>query len=107
MKNLDLIDVGIDDSNFVMEFDDTIEYAISDYVSILYNKSVKKFAIEWLDQETFDEYVIDVNEPFEDLDNWATGDYALFLLETIGILICIPLKLATAHNLLYYYGKDT
>ena len=68
MEKLDLIDVGIDDSNFVMEFDDTIEYAISDYVSILYNKSVKKFAIEWLDQETFDEYVIDVNEPFEDLE---------------------------------------
>ena len=67
MENLDVIDVGIDDSNFVMEFDDTIEYAISDYVSILYNKSVKKFAIEWLDQETFDEYVIDVNEPFEGL----------------------------------------
>ena len=67
MEKLDLIDVGIDDSNFVMEFDDTIEYAISDYVSILYNKSVKKFAIEWIDQETFDEYVIDVNEPFEGL----------------------------------------
>jgi predicted DNA-binding protein with PD1-like motif len=68
MENLDLIDVGIDDSNFVTEFDDTIEYAISDYVSILYNKSVKKFTVEWLDQETFDEYIIDVNEPFEDLE---------------------------------------
>lgn len=67
MEKLDLIDVGIDDSNFVMEFDDTIEYAISDYVSILYNKSVKKFAIEWLDQETYDEYTIDVEEPFEGL----------------------------------------
>ena len=68
MEKLDLIDVGIDDSNFVMEFHDAIEYAISDYVSLVYNKSVKKFAIEWLDQETFDEYVIDVNEPFEDLE---------------------------------------
>ena len=67
MEKLDLIDVGIDDSNFIMEFDDTIEYAISDYVSILYNKSVKKFTVEWLDQETFDECIIDVNEPFEDL----------------------------------------
>jgi hypothetical protein len=75
MENLDLIDVGIDDSNFVTEFDDTIEYAISDYVSILYNKSVKKFTIEWLDQETFDEYIIDVNEPFEDM-------------EIDGVLIC-------------------
>ena len=68
MEKLDLINVGIDDSNFVMEFDDTIEYAISDYVSILYNKSVKKFTVEWLDQETFDECIIDVNEPFEDLE---------------------------------------
>lgn len=68
MEKLDLIDVGIDDSNFIMEFDDTIEYAISDYVSILYNKSVKKFTVEWLDQETFDECIIDVNEPFEDLE---------------------------------------
>lgn len=67
MEKLDLIDVGIDDSNFVMEFDDTIEYAISDYVSILYNKSVKKFAIEWLDQETYDEYIINIEEPFEGL----------------------------------------
>ena len=67
MEKLDLIDVGIDDSNFIMEFDDTIEYAISDYVSILYNKSVKKFTVEWLDQETFDECIIDVNEPFEGL----------------------------------------
>lgn len=67
MEKLDLIDVGIDDSNFIMEFDNTIEYAISDYVSILYNKSVKKFTVEWLDQETFDECIIDVNEPFEDL----------------------------------------
>ena len=68
MEKLDLIDVGIDDSNFIMEFDDTIEYVISDYVSILYNKSVKKFTVEWLDQETFDECIIDVNEPFEDLE---------------------------------------
>ena len=68
MEKLDLIDVGIDDSNFIMEFDDTIEYAISDYASILYNKSVKKFTVEWLDQETFDECIIDVNEPFEDLE---------------------------------------
>lgn len=68
MEKLDLIDVGIDDSNFIMEFDDTIEYAISDYVSILYNKSVKKFTVEWLDQETFDECIIDVNEPFDDLE---------------------------------------
>ena len=41
-----------------------------------------------------------IHEPFENLDNWATGDDALFLLEIIGILICIPCKLATAHNLL-------
>ena len=67
MEKLDLIDVGIDDSNFVMEFDDTIEYAISDYVSILYNKSVKKFTVEWLDQETYDEYIINIEEPFEGL----------------------------------------
>jgi predicted DNA-binding protein with PD1-like motif len=68
MENLDLIDVGIDDSIFVTEFDDTIEFAISDYVSILYNKSVKKFTVEWLDQETFDEYTMDIDEPFEDLE---------------------------------------
>ena len=68
MENLDLIDVGIDDSNFVTEFDNTIEYAVSDYVSVLYNKSIQKFTIEGLDQETFDEYTIDVEEPFEDME---------------------------------------
>ena len=68
MENLDLIDVGIDDSNFVTEFDDTIEFAISDYVSILYNKSIQNFTIEWLDQETLDEYTMEIDEPFEDLE---------------------------------------
>lgn len=67
MEKLDLIDVGIDDSNFIMEFDDTIEYAISEDVSVLYDKSTKKFTIEGIDQETYDEYTIDIEEPFEGL----------------------------------------
>lgn len=67
MEKLDLIDVGIDDSNFVMEFDDTIEYELSEDVSVLYDKSTKKFTIEGIDQETYDEYTIDIEEPFEGL----------------------------------------
>lgn len=31
-----------------------------------------------------------IHEPFEELDNWATKDDVLFLLEIIGVLISIP-----------------
>ena len=68
MENLDLIDVGIDDSNFVTEFDDTIEYEFSENISILYDKFTKQYRIEGLDEDTFDEYIIDIEEPFEDME---------------------------------------
>lgn len=64
MDDLDLIDVGIDDSDFIMEVTDDIEYEISENVSLLYNKSTKKFTIEGIDQETYDEYSIDIDDSF-------------------------------------------
>lgn len=33
-----------------------------------------------------------IQEHFEDLNNWATKDDVLFLLEVVGVLICIPYK---------------
>lgn len=68
MEDLEFIDVGIDDSDFSMEFDDSIEYDISENISVLYDKSTQKFTIEYVDQETFDEYTVDVEEPFEDME---------------------------------------
>lgn len=68
MEDLEFIDVGIDDSDFSEEFDDSIEYDISENISLLYNKSTQKFTIEYVDQETFDEYTVDVEEPFEDME---------------------------------------
>ena len=68
MEDLEFIDVGIDDSDFSEEFDDSIEYDISENISLLYNKSTQKFTIEYVDQETFDEYIVDVEEPFEDME---------------------------------------
>ena len=68
MENLDLIDVGIDDSNFVMEFDDTIEYEISDNASLLYSKNKNIFYVEFIDYDNDgDEYIINIEEPFEGL----------------------------------------
>ena len=68
MEKLDLIDVGIDDSNFVMEFDDTIEYEISDNASLLYSKNKNIFYVEFIDYDNDgDEYIINIEEPFEGL----------------------------------------
>lgn len=65
----DIIDFeSMDFSNIEYEISDVIEFEISENISLLYNKSTQKFTVEWLDQETFDEYFIDVNEPFEDLE---------------------------------------
>jgi len=40
-----------------------------------------------------------IHEPFVDLDNWATENDTLYLLETIGTLICIPTESAIANNI--------
>ena len=45
----------------------SVEYELSEDVSVLYDKSTKKFTIEGIDQETYDEYTIDIEEPFEGL----------------------------------------
>lgn len=31
-----------------------------------------------------------IHNAFEDLDNWSTSDDVLFLLETVGVLLCMP-----------------
>ena len=68
MEKLDLIDVGIDDSNFVMEYDDVIEYEISDNASLLYSKNKNIFYVEFIDyDDDGDEYIINIEEPFEGL----------------------------------------
>lgn len=41
-----------------------------------------------------------IQEPFEDLDKWSTEEDILFLLETIGVLICIPKKEALSNNII-------
>ena len=68
MEKLDLIDVSIDDSNFVMEYDDVIEYEISDNASLLYSKNKNIFYVEFIDyDDDGDEYIINIEEPFEGL----------------------------------------
>lgn len=64
----DVIDFeNMDFSNVEYEISDVIEYDISENISLLYNKSTQKFTIEYVDQETFDEYTVDIEEPFEGL----------------------------------------
>lgn len=41
-----------------------------------------------------------IHEPFEELDKWATDEDLLFLLELIGVLICIPRKVAIEQKLI-------
>ena len=65
----DIIDFeSMDFSNIEYEISDVIEFDISENISLLYNKSTQKFTIEYVDQETFDEYIVDVEEPFEDME---------------------------------------
>ena len=64
----DMIDFeNMDFSNVEYEISDVVEYELSEDVSVLYDKSTKKFTIEGIDQETYDEYTIDIEEPFEGL----------------------------------------
>lgn len=41
-----------------------------------------------------------IKDEFAEIDSWATEDDLLFLLQNIGVLICIPKKEAEANNLL-------
>ena len=68
MENLDLIDVGIDDSNYIKKYDDVIEYEISDNASLVYSKNKNIFYVEFIDYDNDgDEYIISIEEPFEGL----------------------------------------
>lgn len=61
-----LKDVHVSDA--VFEQTEVIEYEFSENISILYDKFTKRYRIEGLDEDTFDEYVIDIEEPFEDME---------------------------------------
>lgn len=41
-----------------------------------------------------------IQEPFEDLNNWATKDDIFFLLQIAGVLLCIPKQLVTENAIL-------
>lgn len=60
--------VDLDEKNVSMEFDEVIEFELGEFVSLLYSKKAKKFMIEGIDRETDDEYIIDVEEPFKEMD---------------------------------------
>ena len=67
--NVNLIDVGIDDSKFVMENETVIEYEISENVSLMYNKGERKFYIYGMDYaDEFDDYFIDVEDDFDGIE---------------------------------------
>lgn len=61
-----LKDVNVSDA--VFEQTEVVEYEFSENISILYDKFTKRYRIEGLDEDTFDEYVIDIEEPFEDME---------------------------------------
>lgn len=41
-----------------------------------------------------------IKDDFEELDNWSKEDDVLFLLQPIGVLICIPQKSVVENNLI-------
>ena len=60
--------VDVDEKNVSVEYDDVIEYEISDNASLLYSKNKNIFYVEFIDYDNDgDEYTIDIEEPFEGL----------------------------------------
>ena len=60
--------VHLDEKNVSVEYDDVIEYEISDNVSLLYSKNKNIFYVEFIDYDNDgDEYIINIEEPFEGL----------------------------------------
>ena len=41
-----------------------------------------------------------IKDDFADLDGWSTDEDVLFLLQPIGVLICVPKVIASKNNLL-------
>lgn len=50
--------------------------------------------------EVYQKGYLFIKDEFADLDGWATDDDVLFLLQNIGVLICVPKKLALDNNLI-------
>ena len=60
--------VDLDEKNVSVEYDDVIEYEISDNASLLYSKNKNIFYVVFIDyDDDGDEYTIDIEEPFEGL----------------------------------------
>ena len=60
--------VDLDEKNVSVEYDDVIEYEISDNASLLYSKNKNIFYVEFIDYDNDgDEYIINIEEPFEGL----------------------------------------
>ena len=60
--------VDINEKNVSVEYDDVIEYEISDNASLLYSKNKNIFYVEFIDyDDDGDEYIINIEEPFEGL----------------------------------------
>ncbi len=58
--------VDLDEKNVSVEYDNTIEYEIDDYVSLMYSKNEKKFYIEFIDYEdTYDEIRYELDDNFD------------------------------------------
>ena len=67
--NVNLIDVGIDESKFVMENETVVEYEVSDNVSLMYNKGEGRFYIYGVDYgDDFDDYFIDIDDDFDGIE---------------------------------------
>lgn len=60
---------NVDISNMEFENEDVVEYEVSESISLLYNKKYKHFYIYGIDYDNaFEEYTIDIEEPFEDME---------------------------------------
>ena len=60
--------VDLDEKNVSVEYDDVIEYEISDNASLLYSKNKNIFYVEFIDyDDEGDEDIINIEEPFKGL----------------------------------------
>lgn len=91
--NIDNLKNYIENNEVVYQVcDELIE--VSNSENLENRKSLLEYFKHVNSVEVFQKGASFIHEPFEELDNWATQEDCLLLLQIIGVLICIPRKTA-------------
>ena len=66
LKEMEFEGLDLNEKNVSFEYDNEIEYEISDNISLMYSKNEKKIYIEFIDYEdTCDEIIYELDDDFD------------------------------------------